>query len=121
MPSPASSNKRAWRYLATLALENDTVTEKKQLTEAETRQALAAVRSPKLDELRTALPKTRTSELLGLLMNAEALVERLDEDGENDPKSGPPTFKYTRQQDELRAVAAMLAITDEIDRRIPVP
>lgn len=99
------------------------MTEKKQVpvTEAEVRQALAAVHTPRLDELRAAVPKMSTSELLVLLMNGEALVDRLDEDGEYDPKSGPPTFKYTRKEEELIGAAALLAITDEIDRRIPVP
>lgn len=84
------------------------------MTEAETREALTKVHAPKLDELRAAIPKMRTSELLGLLLNAEALVDILD-DGGADP------FKYTKEQDTLIGAAALLALGDEIDRRIPVP
>ena len=79
------------------------------LTEAETREALAKVHSPKLDELRAAIPKMRTSELLGLLLNAAALVDIIDDDGA-DP------FKCTKEQETLIGAAALLALGDEIDQ-----
>jgi hypothetical protein len=74
------------------------------MNEAETRAALANVHAPKLDELRAAIPKMRTSELLGLIVHAEGLVDMLD-DGATD----------------IHAAAALWAIANEIDRRIPVP
>lgn len=94
------------------------------MTEAEVnaREALAKVHTPKLDELRTAVPKMRTSELLGLIVNAEALIDALggvEVLNEDDP--GPPKFKYTRAEEALIAAAALLALGNEIDRRIPVP
>jgi hypothetical protein len=99
-----------------MALEEDCMT--KDEIDDKTRQALTAVHSPKLDTLRAALPEMRTSTLIGLLTNADILVDRLDEDGPYDPKAGPQ-YKYTEEQQTLIATAAVLAIGDEIDRRIP--
>lgn len=90
------------------------------MTEAEARQALADVRSPKLEALRADIPKMVTSKLLGLIVHSEALAEML-EDGPYDPKTGPPTYKYTVDEETVIVGAALQAIGDEIDRRIPVP
>ena len=74
------------------------------MNEAETRAALTNVHSPKLYALRAAIPKMRTTELIGLIVHPEILVDMLDEDASS-----------------AYGAAALLAITDEIDRRIPVP
>ena len=94
------------------------------MTESEARKALAEVRAPKLDTLRANIPKMSTSGLLGLLINTEALHDLLDEDGSHVPKSGPPKFpthKYTMEEEAMIVAAAAIAISDEIDRRIPIP
>ena len=90
-------------------------------TMTEARQGLANVHSPKLDTLRADISKMATSRLLGLLVITEALDELLDEDGPYDPKSGFPKHKHTVKQETVIVAAAVLAISDEIDHRIPVP
>jgi hypothetical protein len=87
--------------------------------EAKAREELSNVHSPKLDALRTNVLKMRTSELLALVVNDESLDDQLNEDGPYDPKTGP-MFKYTVKEMAVITAAALIAIFDEIDRRIPV-
>jgi hypothetical protein len=69
------------------------------------RKQLEATRSPTLDALREALPTIATSQLIGMLV-----------------VGGPPfeaEGKLTEEQSVQLVSAAILAISDEIDRRVP--
>lgn len=82
------------------------------LTEdAELRRQLDAESTPALRELRAAVPATRASYLITLLTDPKALTTLLDESGELSALDG--------ERVEVIVAAALLAICDEIDRRIP--
>ncbi len=74
--------------------------------ETELRRAAHAVSIPKLEELRGRVRTMRTSDLIGYLINPQMMHGLIaTEEGE----------------EEMHLVAAVLTLTDEIDRRVPVP
>lgn len=79
-----------------------------QMTEEQARAYLMSVRSPLLDGLRARVVKMKTSELIAWLANPQITSELIAEDS-------------NEQTHEALLTAAMLAIADEVDRRIPIP
>jgi hypothetical protein len=79
--------------------------------EATLRVMLVAVDSPEITAMRAKVSSLRTSELLTVFSQPLALFER---------HIGPDCFDaFTDDEGSLVCAACVLAVTDEIDRRIP--
>lgn len=74
------------------------------------RAYLLQVSTPALDNFRTQMKAIKTSELLSLMANPELVTNAL----------GFTEEAFTTAQQEA-FMAALLAVADEIDRRIPIP
>lgn len=75
------------------------------LDETKVREMLASLHAPWLDEWRTRVTTMRTSELL-IACNPEVIAEMC---------------RTQPDADEKAVAAALIAVADEIDRRIPIP
>lgn len=80
------------------------------MNEEQMREYLNSVQSVRLDELRESLRTMRTSELLVWFTNPAVVAGTLGQD----------TDATEPQELQLLVAAAMLALSDEIDRRLPV-
>jgi hypothetical protein len=83
------------------------------MTEAEVRKVLEGLKTPTLDRLRENVRQMRTSAILELTTTPSKLIQRLD--------LSPSPFGNNAQQEQAIVAAALLTLTDEIDRRIPIP
>lgn len=92
-----------------ISLVPDEETAPETISEDEARSYLANVKTAKLDALRVKIPTMKTSELIGLACNPDAVCFHL---GVSD---------MTNQGQQAIFMAGALAIGDEIDRRIPTP
>ena len=81
------------------------------LTKAEGRQMLDAIKTPQLEKLRESIRTTPTSELIILITAGEVLADQLI----------PDTDRYTEDDEKLILTVGVTIITNEIDRRIPIP
>jgi hypothetical protein len=79
----------------------------------EARQMLQTVKYPQLDEVRSSVRTMLTSELIGHVAHPGGLEKRLFATDAQD--------KLTVYDEQLIMAAAIMAIGDEIDRRIPRP
>ncbi len=70
---------------------------------------LANVHTPKLDALRAKVPTMKTSDLIGLACNPDALAHHLS------------VANMTDSMQQAIFMAGSVAIGTELDRRIPVP
>lgn len=77
-------------------------------TEEQARAYLYNLHTPALDDLRSRLRTMKTSELVGLMANVEFIANAVC------------TSSEQRVNDES-IMAAILAVSDEIDRRVPIP
>lgn len=84
-----------------------------KFTEAESRRMLAAVTTPALEKLRIDVRAMRTSEIVLGLGHSQELSKRLLTDEDLD--------KYGAADEMLIMGAAIVALGDELDRRIPRP
>jgi len=88
------------------------------MTADQARQMLQSVKTPKLDELRRELRGLRTSELIGYIAHPGSLDKKLFVD---DGPPGDRLDRYTGHDEQLIMGAAVMAVGDEIDNRIPRP
>lgn len=87
------------------------------LSEAEVRAAVGDFSTPKLDELRAAVPAMLTTELIGFLISSETLLDRLGiVVDEAQLREGEDLLTEPQQ---LSLVAGLIAIGDELNKRIP--
>jgi len=84
-----------------------------QLKEEEVRQMFGAITAPTLAAFRTQIRSMRTSEIIGLIVSSNVLAQKLLADDDLDT--------FNAQDEQLIMAAALLALGDEIDRRIPRP
>lgn len=84
--------------------------EDETITEDQARAYLLALSTPPLEAWRVSVRTLKTSDLLGLAGNPELLAYKLT-------VSLPPAS----ERDQEILMAAMLALSEEIDRRIPIP
>lgn len=92
----------------TLKLVPDDIPE--TITEDQARVYLNALRTPALEAWRSAIRTMRTSDLLGVAGNSELLAHKLT-----------IALPLANDRDQEILMAAMLALYEEIDRRIPIP
>jgi len=78
------------------------------MNESEAREYLANQTSPKLDAFRATLRTERTSNLIAYYTSPEALLNLVDDSFLSD------------EEVKLLIAAAVVAVGDEIDRRIPM-
>ncbi len=83
--------------------------------ERELRQIVADadLQDERLDAFRARLPAMRTSDLIFYPSDNVALAIVLG--------LGEPTYRHDAERTKLIAYAAIFAIKDEIDRRLPIP
>lgn len=79
------------------------------MTEDQAREYLSNVHSPGLDEVRARLGALKTSELLAWAGNPGLFADTIRTDA------------TTEHEMHMLMLAVMLAVSDEIDRRIPIP
>ncbi len=91
----------------------------RNMTREQARQMLLSVKDPKLDAFRGSLRAMQTSELISYIAHPGQVDSKLFDD------SGPPSFsrleKYGSADEQMIMGAALMAVGDEIDRRIPRP
>jgi hypothetical protein len=84
------------------------------------RAQLRAISHPRLDAFRRTVPTLPTSSLITYLSNRESLIALLEWRGK--PTSIEQIFeRHAEQEFENVIGGAMMAVADEIDRRMPVP
>lgn len=87
----------------------------------EARAAIAAIRSPGLDALRARIPTMRTSEIIATMVGADLIVDACADPDEEEATAPPRPPRYTRDEHVAIWAAGIHALSDELDRRIPVP
>lgn len=80
------------------------------MTEDQARAYLIALRTPKLDAFRVRVKTMKTSELIGCYANVEHVAVSVC-DFPDKPSDA----------DQEALMAGLLAVTEEIDRRLPIP
>ena len=82
--------------------------EEQPMTEDQVRAYLMQISTPMLDAFRVKTRSMRTSELIGLMGNPETLATLVG---------------ITTMNDEAQEIfmAGMIALANELDRRVPVP
>lgn len=83
------------------------------ITEEQARAYLRALSTPRLDAFRAKIPTLKTSELIGCSIDPGHVASVVC--------VTPITAAQPTDDDREALMAAMLAIGDEIDRRIPIP
>jgi hypothetical protein len=83
------------------------------ITEEHARAYLRALSTPRLDAFRAKIPTLKTSELIGCSIDLGHVASVVC--------ITPITAAQPTDDDREALMAAMLAIGDEIDRRIPIP
>lgn len=92
-----------------IKLVPDEVEADAELTEDQVREYLAKLSTPKLVAFRAHVLSMKTSELIGCMSNPDQVAGVIS------------TGAIFSDEDKEAAMAAMLAIADEIDRRMPIP